>query len=180
MKKYLLLSFCIFACQSPNEKKTVTPTDQLAQFLDTFSSSPGRGHKKPDDDLSKSSFDAALTKTKEQLATLRAIDTAQLKGEDLIDWKFAQSILVGRELEQEKMQSWKRDPRLFMTFTGISDVINQPGDAVGKIEQIKKRLTITPNQLLPRFSGIYFLGQLFQFANRLVEHLPAIFIQAVT
>jgi uncharacterized protein (DUF885 family) len=147
MKKYLLLSFCIFACQSPNEKKTVTPTDQLAQFLDTFSSSPGRGRKKPDDDLSKSSFDAALTKTKEQLATLRAIDTTELKGDDLIDWKFAQSILVGRELEQEKMQAWKRDPRLFMTFTGISDVINQPGDAVGKIEQIKKRLAITPSQL---------------------------------
>ncbi|MCE2994379.1 MAG: DUF885 family protein, partial [Flammeovirgaceae bacterium] len=147
MKKYLLLFFCIFACQSPSDNKAVSAADQLAQFLETFSSSPGRGRKKPDDDLSKSSFDAALTKTKEQLATLRTIDSAQLKGDDLIDWKFAQSILVGRELEQEKMQAWKRDPRLFMTFTGISDVINQPGDAAGKIEQIKKRLAITPTQL---------------------------------
>ncbi len=147
MYKSLLLVLLMVACQAPTEKKPSTASSELAQFLEKFSSSPGRGRKKPDDDLSKASLDAALAHTKAQLAELRSIDNTQLKGDDLIDWKFAQSILVGREVEQEKIQAWKRDPRLFMTFTGISDVINQPGDLASKIEQVKKRLEIAPTQL---------------------------------
>ena len=97
--------------------------------------------------MSAASFEAALKKTKDQLIRLRSIDTARLTGDDLIDWKFAQSILVGRELEQERMQPWKKDPRLYMTFTGISTVMDAPGDITKKVEDIEKKLTLASTQM---------------------------------
>ncbi len=148
MRKVLLVSLTLLiGCNSSPEKKDSNTADQLQLFLDGFSNSPPRWRRLADDDLSSESFDKSLEKTKAQLTMLRAIDPSQLKGDDLIDWKFAQSILVGREVEQEKIQAWKRDPRLFMTFTGISDVINKPGEIAEKIDQIKERLAIAPIQL---------------------------------
>ncbi len=147
-KKLLLVSMLLLiGCNTTTEKKNSTAADQLQLFLDGLSSSPPRGRRLANDELSKESFDQSLAKTKEQLITLRSIDPGQLDGDDLIDWKFAQSILAGRELEQEKIQAWKRDPRLFMTFTGISDVINKPGQLPEKINQVKERLAIAPIQL---------------------------------
>ncbi|MBI3221238.1 MAG: DUF885 domain-containing protein [Bacteroidetes bacterium] len=147
MRNLLLLVMLLLVGCSPSEKKDGHATTQLQTFLDGFLGSSPRGRRQPDDSLSKESFDRSLAKTQAQLVQLRAIDTSQLKGDDLIDWKFAQSILVGREVEQAKIQAWKRDPRLFMTFTGISDVINQPIDVSKKIAQVKKRLAIAPTQL---------------------------------
>ncbi len=106
--------------------------------------------------MSKASFEASLQKTKEQLVRLRSIDSAELQDDDLIDWKFSHSILAGRELEQEKIQAWKKDPRLYMAFTSISDVINRPGDALEKIPDIEQRLRLVPVQLK---NGIQLLEQ---------------------
>lgn len=148
MRKVLLVSLTLLiSCNSSTEKKDSNSAVQLQLFLDGFSNSPPRGRRPADDALSRESFDKSLAKTKAQLTTLRSIDPSQLKGDDLVDWKFAQSILVGRELEQEKIQAWKRDPRLFMAFTGISDVISKPGEMAEKIDQIKARLAIAPAQL---------------------------------
>lgn len=98
-------------------------------------------------DLSASHFQDELEHTKALLAQLRSIDNQSLEGDDLIDWKFAQSILVGKELEQEKMQPWKKNPRLYMEFTRIADVIDKPGDMAEKIREIDERLTLMPMQL---------------------------------
>ncbi|MFN0187985.1 MAG: DUF885 domain-containing protein [Bacteroidia bacterium] len=148
MRKLLLISLLWFiGCNSSTEKKNSTAAEQLQDFLAGFSSSAPRGRGLANDELSRESFDRSLSKTKAQLVTLRSIELTELNGDDLIDWKFAQSILIGREVEQEKIQAWRRDPRLFMTFTGISDVINKPGDLPEKIEQVKARLTIAPIQL---------------------------------
>lgn len=143
----ILFMLLLIGCRPSTENKDAHATTQLQTFLDGFLDSAPRGRRQPDDSLSKESFDRSLAKTKAQLVQLRAIDTSQLKGDDLIDWKFAQSILAGREVEQEKIQAWKRDPRLFMTFTGISDVINQPIELSKKIAQVKMRLAIAPTQL---------------------------------
>lgn len=99
------------------------------------------------DSMSMESFEKALQKTRDQLTSLRAIDTTQLKGYDLIDWKFAQSILVGRELDQSALQSWKKDPRVYMTFTGISGILNAPGDNAKKVDALTLRLKLAPVQL---------------------------------
>jgi uncharacterized protein (DUF885 family) len=148
MKKILLVSLLwLMSCNASPEKKNSTAADQLQLFLAGFSNSAPRGRGLADDVLSKESFNESLARTKAQLATLRSINPIELNGDDLIDWKFAQSILVGREVEQEKIQAWKRDPRFFMTFTGISDIINKPGELSEKIDQVKERLSIAPTQL---------------------------------
>lgn len=118
----------------------------MQAFVNDFS--PRRSNRRSVlDDLSRESFQKALDKTQDQLRQLHEIDSAQLQGDDLVDWKFANSILAGRELEQLKMQPWKKDPRVYMSFTGISDVINGPGDVAAKVAQIKTRLRLAGVQL---------------------------------
>lgn len=146
----LLFAFLILltACSKPiRDQNRPIASEQLQLFIRDFSSSPETQESSVHDDLSEASFQIALEKTKAQFAQLRAIDSAKLSGDDRIDWKFANSILAGRELEQEKMQPWKKDPRIYLAFTGISDVINKPGEALKKIAIIKTRLKITPEQL---------------------------------
>jgi len=146
VKKLSILALVALACCTPDKPQS-TPSIQLADFIENFQPSAGRGRLRGEDEMSEASFKGQLENTKEQLKNLRAIDTTQLSFDEKIDWKFAQSILAGRELEQERMQFWRKDPRLFMAFTGISDMINKPGDFSGKIDPIKKRLEITPTQL---------------------------------
>ena len=149
MKKVLLTLLTLFAFQCSSKKEVTEPdaSIQLQEFIKTMSPSHGRGRGAENDEMSAASFEAALKKTKDQLTRLRSIDTARLTGDDLIDWKFAQSILVGRELEQERMQPWKKDPRLYMTFTGISTVMDAPGDITKKVEDIEKKLTLASTQM---------------------------------
>ncbi len=138
-----LLLLC--GCAAPEKGSNNSP-DQLATFLTEFVAA-----KEEDGSLQEMSsafFDAELQKTKDRLAKLREIDPSKLSGDDLVDWKFAQSILVGRELQQEKMQPWKKNPRLYMAFTRISNIINSPGDVAGKIQEIDKRLQLVPVQLM--------------------------------
>lgn len=148
MKKVLLTAVTLLMFQC-SKKEIATPGApiQLQEFIRDMSPSHGRGQGLENDEMSAASFDAALKKTKDQLTELRSIDTTQLAGDDLIDWKFAQSILVGRELEQERMQPWKKDPRLYMTFTGISTLMDAPGDAAKKIEDIEKKLRLASKQM---------------------------------
>ncbi len=106
MRKVLLVSLVLIVnCSAPTEKKSSEAAVQLQLFLEGFSNSHPRGRSQADDELSRASFDKSLEKTKAQLVALRSIDPGQLKGHDLIDWKFAQSILVGCELELEKIQA---------------------------------------------------------------------------
>lgn len=144
----IILLLLLYGCGTDKPKQTPEEAkDSLTNFVKEMTPSRGRGQGLASDSMSVESFGRALQKTKDQLARLRTIDTAALKGDELIDWKFAQSILVGRELDQEKYQPWKRDPRMYMTFTGISGIMNSPGEVEKKVEQIEKRLAIAPVQM---------------------------------
>jgi uncharacterized protein (DUF885 family) len=186
MKKTCLLVLVIMA-SCAREKKDTPASTALSEFIEDFQPSAGRGRLRGEDEMNEASFNAQLSKTKDQLAKLRGIDTAQLTFDEKIDWKFAQSILAGRELEQEKIQSWRKDPRLFLAFTGISDMINKPGAAPEKIEPIRKRLDITPTQLanakqlltiyVPRFQelGLFMAENGFALFD---QELPAFITSA--
>lgn len=128
-------------------KDAAEEAEKLGNFVTEMTPSRGRGQGLDLDSMSVESFQRAIQKTKEQLTRLRDIDTSALQGDDLIDWKFAQSILVGRELDQEIHQPWRKDPRLYMTFTGISGLLNGPGEMDKKIDQIEKRLMLAPLQM---------------------------------
>jgi len=182
----LLLSLlCCEQRQSAN-KPELEASASLAAFVEQMSPSRGRGAGLALDEMSASSFEASLEKTRSQLSQLRSIDTTLLHSDDLIDWKFAQSILVGRELELATTKPWQKDPRIYMTFTGISGILNAPGDLSKKISDAKKRLKLAPVQLangedqlsqyVPRFQEL----ALFMAENGFVlfdQELPA-FAQA--
>jgi uncharacterized protein (DUF885 family) len=136
-------SLLILSCKSENGNSA---TDQLTAFIQDFTSQNG-SPRAVTNEMSATYFAEELKNTKDQLQRLRKIDNTQLSGDDLIDWKFAQSILVGRELEQEKMMPWKKNPRLYMVFTRISNIIERPGELKGKIKEIEERLKFVPTQL---------------------------------
>ncbi len=151
MSYRILVVFCLLAIGCSDKKPTNTPEQeaiaQLAAFVNEITPSRGRGQGMSMSEMSPSAFEEGLSKTRDQLIKLRSIDPALLTGDDLIDWKFAQSILVGREIDQAVNQPWKKDPRIFMTFTGISGMLNAPGDLEKKVSDVKKRLKLAPMQL---------------------------------
>ncbi|MCB0637557.1 MAG: DUF885 domain-containing protein [Lewinella sp.] len=150
MKKHLLfliLLLAMTACTSPDRTAEPTDTEALTVFIDDFNPAASGRRQASAEDLSAESFAAELQHTRDQLTRLRAIDTSQLTGDDLIDWKFAESILVGQELRQARMQAWKKDPRQYMSFSGLSRVIGRPGDYAEKVEELRQRLRIMPVQL---------------------------------
>lgn len=133
------------SCFSPEAVRNKT-RQQLATFILEFNSSDTNSDESLSD-LSEASFAFELRKTKDQLTKLRNIDHTRLSGDDMIDWKFVQSILAGRELAQENLQPWKKNPRLYMTFTQISNIISRPGEVDEKIKDIQKKLLVVPAQL---------------------------------
>ena len=140
---FLLLFFS--QCTPPEAGKSKAEA-QLTSFINDFTSTDTNS----DDavpDLSASYFDSQLESTRHQLEKLRAIDFGKLSGENLVDWKFAQSLLVGRLLEQEEMQAWKSNPRIYMLFTRISPILSRPGETADKIEEIERRLLAVAPQL---------------------------------
>lgn len=144
----LFVAAFLISCTGENRKQTSEDAARaLTDFVKEMTPSRGRVQGLALDSMSVESFDRVMKKTKDQLAKLRAIDSSLLKGDDKIDWKFAHSIFIGRELDQEKYQPWRRDPRMYLTFTGISGILNSPGDARVKIEEIEKRLIMAPIQM---------------------------------
>lgn len=145
IKFFCTVTFFLPGCKTPDVSDGAA-MKQLDAFIKEFSS-------RDDDegpvtsDLSTDHFNKELADTQAQLARLREIDPNELNGDDLIDWKFAQSILAGRELELEKMQPWKKNPRIYMEFTRISNVIERPGAMREKVKEIEERLKMVPSQL---------------------------------
>ena len=88
-----------------------------------------------------------LDETKKELESLRSIDINKLSDKDQIDYKFIQSILVGKEIEYEEIQSWKMDPRDYMNFRQISNKLNTSKSYEEIIEYLLKYLPVVLNDL---------------------------------
>lgn len=117
---------------------------QLAAFIDEFVAAIDRGSVR---DLSAQAFADAVSRTRAQLARLRAIDRSALDPEDQIDWRFAESILLGRSIEQDRIQSWKRDPRVYLTLRPISAALGRPEDPAAKADNVVRLLNAIPIQI---------------------------------
>ena len=76
------------------------------------------------DRLSEDIILQQLSEIKEKLKILRSIDINALEKETKVDYKFIESILVGKEIDLEEIQSWKKDPRDYMNFRQISNNYN--------------------------------------------------------
>lgn len=156
----------VAACSTDEPAAEAASTDsqasrELAAFIDGFAQERDRGAVR---DLSESSLTQALDRTREQLARLRAIDTGALDFDERIDWRFAESVLAGRELEQDRMHGWRKNPRIYLQYRGLSGLIGRPGPPEDKLQPLLAQLKAIPGQLengrrnlttyVPRFADL--------------------------
>ena len=163
-KNYIVFSYILigFVCCNRNyndEKKFNDFVESFNSKSDNLSFNVNR--------LSEDLILQQLSETKEKLKTLRKIDINTLDKETKIDYKFIESILVGEEIENEEIQSWKKDPRDYMNFRQISTTINGPKNCEDKINYLLKYLPVVKSDLnlgvsqlesyVPRFQelGLY-------------------------
>ena len=76
-------------------------------------------------DFSAKAFEQERKTTSAMLKRLRAIDRRRLAGDDLINCRFAESLLAGQELDQDR-RLWKMDPRVYLQLAGLSRLIDNP------------------------------------------------------
>ena len=95
---------------------------QLHAFLEEFAA---KGADEASLDLSAGAFRRKLDMTSAKLKRLRAIDRKLLTGDDLLNHRFAESLLVGQVLQQERML-WSMDPRVYLPFSELSQLIENP------------------------------------------------------
>ena len=112
--------------------------------------------------LSVAYYASELERIRKQLEALNGIDTTQLSFEDSIDWRFAQSILKGKEIRQSEHQTWKMDPRNYMSFRALGSIIEKPGAVSYKVAQLEARLKVLPIQLQNGQNQLAFYVPRFQ------------------
>lgn len=123
---------------------SVSASQRFEDFVDDFLDS-----RKADglSDLSRASFARELQQTRAALAQLDSIDPQLLGFAEQLDWKFARSILRGREIWQASVQSWKRDPREYLQLRGLGNAVDAPGEATAKADKLLALLKVFPSQL---------------------------------
>ena len=96
---------------------------------------------------SEAYFLKKLKETKEELKALREVNIDDLEDDEKIDYKFIESILVGREIDYKEIKSWQKDPRDYMNFRQISTTINGSKICEDKIEFLLNYLPVVLNDL---------------------------------
>lgn len=102
------------------------PAARLQAFLEEFARAESQETSL---DLSAAAFRRKLNTTSAKLQRLRAIGRNSLQGDDLLNYRFAESLLVGQMLAQER-KLWSMDPRVYLPFSELSQLIENP-DATG-------------------------------------------------
>ena len=146
---YLILSGCI------NESKT---DREFNKIVESFTSKKNN-FSKTSNRLSEEYIFSELSVVKNELNKLRSVLYEDLSNEKKVDYKFIESLLVGKEIQYEDIQSWKRDPRDYMNFRQISSTINGPKTCEEKIIFLTEYLPIIQEDLK---SG----------SKQLVEYVP--------
>lgn len=146
---YLVLSGCI------NESKT---DREFNKIVESFTSKKNN-FSKTSNRLSEEYIFSELSVVKNELNKLRSVLYEDLSNEEKVDYKFIESLLVGKEIQYENIQSWKRDPRDYMNFRQISSTINGPRTCEEKIIFLTEYLPIIQEDLK---SG----------SKQLVEYVP--------
>jgi uncharacterized protein (DUF885 family) len=119
-----------------------TAAARLHAFLEEFAN----GGTETSLDLSAGAFRRKLATTSAKLQLLRAIDRKLLTGDDLLNYRFAESLLVGQLLEQER-KLWSMDPRVYLPFSDLSQLIENPYSTDADSAKALRLLKALPGQL---------------------------------
>lgn len=97
--------------------------------------------------LSAAAFAAQSASTRDMLTRLRTIDFDQLGPAERINYQFAESILIGMEIVQDKIMPWRKDPRIYLQFRELSRAMGESGPADKRAQEALKVLQAIPDQL---------------------------------
>ena len=117
--------------------------DRLHAFLEEFAATPAQETSL---DLSAGAFQRKRGATAAKLQRLRAIDRNALKGDDLLNYRFAESLLAGALLAQGRML-WSMDPRVYLPFSELSQLIENPDASDSDSAKALRLLKALPAQL---------------------------------
>jgi uncharacterized protein (DUF885 family) len=116
---------------------------QLHAFLDEFATT---AEDETSRDLSAGAFRRKFKMTSAKLQRLRAIDRNELQADDLLNFRFAESLLVGQMLAQGR-RLWSMDPRVYLPFSELSQLIENPDATEGDAAKALSALQALPAQL---------------------------------
>lgn len=142
---YLMTLIIITACKRAHPP--VSASQSLAEIYDRMPTSKGWGRSAGTAPLDSTYFLHQAGEVRRFLDQLQSVDTSALTFDERIDYRFAHSLLSGQLIDHTLIQSWRKDPRLYMSFTDISRIIGKPGVPENKWPEIKKLLGIMPTQL---------------------------------
>jgi uncharacterized protein (DUF885 family) len=128
-----------FAAGSPASQAPA----QLHAFLEEFTAQEVQESAR---DLSAAAFRRRRRATSAQLQRLRTIDRSALRGDDLLNYRFAESLLVGQVLEQGRML-WSMDPRVYLPFSELSQLLENPDATEADSAKVLGLLDALPAQL---------------------------------
>ncbi len=124
----------------------VTPGNASAQFtafLEDFTKGEPQGELR---DVSANAFARQQKANQSMLDRLRAIDRKALVKDDNLNYRFAESILVGHSLDHGRML-WKMDPRVYLQFSVISGLMDNPDATDADAVKVVNLLRAIPAQL---------------------------------
>jgi uncharacterized protein (DUF885 family) len=124
---------------------TPGPPARLHAFLEVFAATAA-AEEDSAPDLSAAAFRRKLKATSAKLQRLRAIDRKAVKGDDLLNYRFAESLLVGEVLAQERML-WSMDPRVYLRFSALSQLTENPDASEADAAKALELLEALPAQL---------------------------------
>ena len=148
MIKNILIFFFTFltVISFITESQSSTDSSKFKELVEQFNNKSNDQTFNPDRSGETYIF-KKLEETKKELESLRSIDINKLSDKDQIDYKFIESILVGKEIEYEEIQSWKMDPRDYMNFRQISNKIYSTKSYEEILEYLLKYLPVVLNDL---------------------------------
>ena len=116
---------------------------QLGVFLEGFTATDLEEVSR---DVSAGAFTRRQRTTSAKLRRLRAIDRGALKHDDLLNYRFAESLLVGQVLEHSR-QLWTMDPRMYLPFSALSQLMENPDASEADAEKVLDLVKAIPAQL---------------------------------
>ena len=146
MIKNRFLLFIFFLFTSFGCKTNHSPKDNFSNFIQKFNKYQ-KDNSISVDRMSDAYLMDQLRDTKNRLESLRDIDFDKLNFQDQIDYKFVESILVGKEIVNEFHKPWKKDPRQYMKFRQISNTINGPFTCEEKLTFLLEYLPVVVKDL---------------------------------
>jgi uncharacterized protein (DUF885 family) len=123
-----------------------TASRQLQVVLDQMHGGGGYSDNATSN-LSAQSFAVDLSSTRALIKQLQAIDRTQLTKDESIDLRFAESILLGRELSQGSMERWKKDPRIYLQLRSLSRQLALPNPDAARAARVISTLREIPTHL---------------------------------